>query len=240
MPPGAGECLESSLLTVKIADFSSFSLFTCFRPRAKQLQPPRDCTFKVSYRRRSASTGRGGSLPAPAHNPAAAASTPWGAKFQLTPGLAVAPLPVTRQSDLLTAKQLPGLSSAPALCQQLLGLSAPLLLQLALVSDGGVLTGGTGHGTSGSQSVPLLSALSSSLGARGAAVPGQTVCRNWGSRVSWARQDPASGCREQVHATPMPWGPFAASSLCAITPGPGVWLLCSWGFCPLQRRNAEV
>lgn len=46
----AGECLESSLLTVKIADFCSFSLFTCFRPRAKQLHSPRDCTFMVSYR----------------------------------------------------------------------------------------------------------------------------------------------------------------------------------------------
>lgn len=240
MSPGAGECLESSLLTVKIADFCSFSLFTCFRPRAKQLQPPRDYTFMVLYRRHSASTGGSGSLPAPARNPAAAASTPRGAKFQLTPGLAVTPLPVTCQSDLLTAKQPPGLSSAPALCQHFLGLSAPLLLKLALVSYRGLLAGGMGPGTSESQSVPLLSTLSSSRGARGSAVPGQMVCRYQGSRVSWAPQDPASGCWEQVHASPTWWGQLAAPSLCAITPGLRVWLLCNWGFCPLQQRNAEV
>lgn len=46
----------------------------------------------------------------------------------------------------------------------------------------------------GSRSAPLLSALSPSPGA---AVPGQTVCRNWGSRVIWAPPDPTSGC----------WGP---------------------------------
>lgn len=154
-------------------------------------------------RRHSTSTGGGSSLPAPAHNPAAAASAPQGAKFQLTSGLAVAPLPVTRQSDLLRAKQLPGLSSAPALCQHLLWLSAPLRLQLALVPYGGVSAGGTGPGTSGSQSVPLPSALSSSLRARGTAAPRQMVCRNQGSRVSWAPQDPASGCREQVRASPI-------------------------------------
>lgn len=42
----------------KIADFCSFSLFTCFCPRAKQLQPPTGWC-----------SGSGGSLAAPAHSP---------------------------------------------------------------------------------------------------------------------------------------------------------------------------
>lgn len=59
-------------------------------------------------------------LSAPA--PAAHNSGPTG--FQCSPALAVAPLPLTCQSDL-TAQQLPGSSSAPTLCQQLLGSLLP-------------------------------------------------------------------------------------------------------------------
>lgn len=128
---------------------------------------------------------------------------PQGAKFQRAPGLAATPLPVTRQPDLAGVQ----------------------LLFFASISSGSLLPGfyreecwweGQGWGHLDPGLCP------SNLYGPPAWEPGQAVCRNGGSRVSWEPQNPHLFVgRGSMSA------PFGGDNLLPLSCAPGLWLLCS-------------
>lgn len=83
---------EIQSMNSQTADFCSFSLFTCFCPRAKQLQPPMGWC-----------SGSGGSLAAPAHSPREQNSSCWPVTLRQTysqPACSSAPARISRGSLL--------------------------------------------------------------------------------------------------------------------------------------------